>query len=119
MVDLAVGVIIGAAFKAIVDSLVDDIISPILGLFLRGNLSSLSISLFEGRVTICYGAFFTAIINFVIMAFIIFLMIKGLNALRRIGKKGEEEETEKTCPYCQMKIDIKATKCPHCTSDVE
>ena len=119
VMDLAVGVIIGAAFQAIVKSLVDDIISPILGVFLRGNLDSLSINLFDGSVNICYGSFITAIINFVIMAFVIFIIVKVLNALKRIGKKGEPEETEKTCPYCQMKISIKATKCPHCTSEVE
>ena len=67
-----------------------------------------------------YGAFITAIINFLIMAFIIFLMVKGINKVMSLGKKEvEEEPTTKVCPFCCSEIDIKATKCPHCTSDVE
>ncbi|MBR0118757.1 MAG: large conductance mechanosensitive channel protein MscL [Eubacterium sp.] len=117
VVDLAVGVIIGAAFQAIVNSLVDDILSPLLGLVLRGDFDSLALNLFDGAVSIRYGAFFMAIINFVIMAFVIFLIVKGINTLRNRGKKNiPADPTEKTCPFCQSQISIKATRCPHCTS---
>ena len=117
VMDLAVGVIIGAAVQAIVNSLVDDILSPLLGLVLRGDFDSLALNLFDGAVSIRYGAFFMAIINFVIMAFVIFLIVKGINALRNRGKKNTPADpTEKTCPFCQSQISIKATRCPHCTS---
>ena len=120
VVDLAVGVIIGAAFQAIVNSLVEDILSPILGLVLQDNFSNLSLQLFDGNVVIRYGSFFMAIINFVIMAFVIYLIVKGINALRNRGKKEEAADpTEKTCPYCQSQISIKATRCPHCTSELK
>ena len=120
VMDLAVGVIIGAAFQAIVNSLVEDILSPILGLVLQGNFSNLAFELFDGSVVIRYGAFIMAIINFVIMAFVIFLIVKGINALRNRGKKDEPADpTEKTCPFCQSQISIKATRCPHCTSELK
>ena len=120
VMDLAVGVIIGAAFQAIVNSLVEDILSPILGLVLQGNFSDLSIVLFDGRLVLRYGSFIMAIINFLLMALVIFLIIKGINALRNRGKKEEAADpTEKTCPYCQSQISIKATRCPHCTSEVK
>ncbi|MEE3468725.1 MAG: large conductance mechanosensitive channel protein MscL [Eubacterium sp.] len=120
VMDLAVGVIIGAAFQAIVNSLVEDILSPILGLVLQGNFSNLAFELFDGRVVIRYGSFIMAIINFVIMAFVIFLIIKGINAIHNRGKKDvPADPTEKTCPYCQSQISIKATRCPHCTSELE
>ena len=125
VVDMAVGVIIGAAFKAIVDSLVNDLISPLLGVFLDADFSDLAITLVEATadseaVLFRYGAFITAIINFIIMAFVIFLLVKFLNKLADLGKKkeeAEEEVTTKTCPFCCTEIDIKAVKCPHCTSD--
>ena len=120
VVDLAVGVIIGAAFQAIVNSLVEDILSPILGLVLQDNFSNLSLQLFDGNVVIRYGSFFMAIINFVIMALVIFLIVKGINTIRNRGKKEEAADpTEKTCPYCQSQISIKATRCPHCTSELK
>ena len=120
VMDLAVGVIIGGAFKTIVDSLTNDIISPILGLF--GDVDFSDMILEVGNVKIGYGSFITAIINFLIMAVIIFFMVKGVNKVMSLGKKKEEaveEATTKTCPYCKSEIDITATKCPHCTSDVE
>ncbi len=120
VMDLAVGVIIGAAFQAIVNSLVEDILSPILGLVLQGNFSDLSIVLFDGKLVLRYGSFIMAIVNFVLMALVIFLIIKGINALRNRGKKEEAADpTEKTCPYCQSQISIKATRCPHCTSELD
>ena len=120
VMDLAVGVIIGAAFQAIVNSLVEDILSPLLGLILQDNFSSLSLDLFDGAVSIRYGAFFMAIINFVIMAFVIFLIVKGINTLRNRGKKNETPDpTEKECPFCKTMISIGATRCPNCTSELE
>lgn len=118
VMDLAVGVIIGGAFSAIVKSLTDDIISPILGIFGGMDFSELVANVNGAEIR--YGAFITAIINFLIMAFIIFLMVKGINKVMSLGKKKvEEEPTTKVCPFCCSEIDIKATKCPHCTSDVE
>lgn len=118
VMDLAVGVIIGGAFSAIVTSLTDDIISPILGIFGGMDFSNLVANVNGAEIK--YGAFITAIINFLIMAFIIFLMVKGINKVMSLGKKEvEEEPTTKVCPFCCSEIDIKATKCPHCTSDVE
>lgn len=118
VLDLAVGVIIGAAFQAIVTSLTSDIISPFLGIFGGMNFDQLSFQI--NGATIAYGKFLTAIINFLIMAFVIFLLVKIINKIMSIGKKPEpkKEPTTKKCPYCMSEIDIKATKCPHCTSDV-
>ena len=122
VIDLAVGVIIGGAFKTITDSLVADVISPLLGLVFKADFSSLIVKI--NGVEIKYGAFITAVINFVIMAFVIFCLVKALNKLSTLRfKKKEAEEAEehttKTCPYCFGEINIKATKCCHCTSDVE
>ena len=117
VIDLAVGVIIGAAFQAIVTSLTTDIISPILGIFGGMNFDQLSFEI-NGAV-IGYGKFLTAVINFLIMAFVIFLLVKLINKIMSFGKKPVEKKiTTKKCPYCCSEIDIKATKCPHCTSDV-
>ena len=121
VMDLAVGVIIGGAFQNIVKSLTGDIISPIIGLFANTDFSNFVLKI--RGVEIKYGAFITAVINFVIMAFIIFLLIKGINKLSAISHKKEEveeavEPTTKKCPYCMSEIAIEATKCPHCTSDL-
>ena len=113
VMDLAVGVIIGGAFQAIVTSLVGDIISPVIGIFASTDFSNLILTVNGAEIK--YGAFITAIINFLIMALIIFCLVKGLNKLASIGKKEETKEpTEKNCPFCQSKISIKATRCPHC-----
>ena len=119
VMDLAVGVIIGGAFGAIVTSLTDDIISPVLGIFGGMDFSDLSVEV--NGANIMYGKFITAIINFLIMALIIFLMVKGINKLMSLGKKKEEEPapTTKVCPFCCTEIDIKATRCPHCTSELD
>ena len=124
VLDLAVGVIIGAAFKGIVDSLVGDIISPLIGLVADTNFSDLVATV--GGVSIRYGAFITAIINFLLMAIVLFLIIKVISGARSIGgklKKGETPApaapTEKTCPYCKSTIAIDATRCPYCTSEVK
>lgn len=124
VIDLAVGVIIGAAFKTIVDSLVGDVISPLIGLIGSTDLSNLV--WLVGGVSIGYGAFLTAVLNFLIMAVVLFLLIKGINATRALGgkmKKSEpetpQEPTEKVCPFCKMKIPAKASRCPYCTSEVK
>ena len=137
VIDLAVGVIIGGAFQAIVNSLVNDIISPVLSLATKGiNLADKFIVLTTeevsfatveaakeaGYATLSYGSFITAVINFLIMAFVIFLIVKGINKISDLGKKKEEEEPEepttKVCPFCKSEISIDAVKCPHCTSDI-
>lgn len=124
VIDLAVGVIIGAAFKGIVDSLVGDIISPVIGLVADTNFTELVWKI--GGVTIQYGSFITAIINFLLMAIVLFLLVKGISGARNLGgklKKGETPApaapTEKTCPYCKNVIAIDATRCPYCTSEVK
>lgn len=118
VMDLAVGVIIGGAFQAIVTSLVGDIITPIIGIFASTDFSNLIATVNGSEIK--YGAFITAIINFIIMAFIIFCIVKALNKLAERKKKEEANEpTEKTCPFCQSTISIKATRCPHCTSALE
>ena len=122
VMDMAVGVIIGASFKAIVDSLVADIINPLLGLFGGMNFSEYKLKLL-GDATLNYGNFITAIINFVIMAFVIFCTVKFMNGVSaKFTKKKEEEApaapTTKVCPFCKSEIAIEATKCAHCTSDL-
>ena len=121
VMDMAVGVIIGGAFSAIVSSLVDDIISPLLGVFGGLNFDQLSVNLM-GEVTLNYGKFITAVINFLIMALIIFALIKALNtAAAKLAKKHEEEPAApvtKTCPYCKSEIAVDAVRCPHCTSQL-
>ncbi len=120
VIDLAVGVIIGAAFQAIVNSLVNDVISPFLGIFGGMNFDQMTFDI-NGSI-IYYGKFLTAVLNFLIMAVVIFLLVKVINTISAIGKKKEEaveEVTTKTCPYCCSEVDIKAVKCPHCTSDIE
>lgn len=117
VIDLAVGVIIGGAFQAIVSSLVDDIISPLIGLIANTDLSALVATV--GDVEIRWGAFVTAVINFLIMAFVIFLIVKAINSISEIGKKKDEvAPTTKICYYCKSEISIEATRCPCCTSDL-
>lgn len=121
--DLAVAVIIGAAFQAIINSLVNDVISPFIGLFANIDFKDWVFDI--NGVKIQYGSFLTALINFIIMAFVIFLLIKGINKVMSLGKRLKKEEEElpsepetKTCPYCLTEINIKATRCPHCTSQL-
>ena len=118
VLDLAVGVLIGGSVQILVKSLTDNIISPLLGIFGEVDFSEYVLNI--GNLNLKYGAFITDIINFVIMAFIIFMLVKGMNRLADIGKKEEPAAapTTKKCPYCCSEIDIEATKCPHCTSDV-
>ena len=131
VVDLAVGVVIGAAFGKIVDSLVKDILMPPIGkllggvdfsnLFLvlgSGSYPSLKAAQDAGAATLNYGVFVNAIINFLIIAFALFVVIKGINQLRRQEAAAPPPPTSKLCPQCQLEIPIKATKCGHCTSAV-
>ena len=119
VMDMAVGIIIGGAFTGIVSSLVEDIINPFLGLFGGMNFERLSLKL-SGDVTLNYGKFVTAVLNFLLMALVIFILIKALNkAASGIGKKKEEEPkapSVKICPYCKTEIAMDAVRCPHCTS---
>ncbi|MCR5507377.1 MAG: large conductance mechanosensitive channel protein MscL [Lachnospiraceae bacterium] len=121
VMDMAVGVIIGGAFTAIVTSLVDDIIMPLISLLTGGfDFTGLSVAFGsgEGAATLNYGAFITAIINFLLIAIVIFLIIKAINKFNK-KKDVKEDPTTKICPHCQSEINIKATKCPCCTSDLE
>jgi large conductance mechanosensitive channel len=116
--DMAIGVLIGGAFSDIVTSLTDNFIQPIIhcigGAEVQGKIQLI------GDNAIDYGAFITSVINFIIMAFIIFLLMKGINKILSIGKKPEEAAapTTKICPFCKSEIPIEATKCAHCTSDL-
>ncbi|MDE5984958.1 MAG: large conductance mechanosensitive channel protein MscL [Eubacterium sp.] len=123
VMDLAVGVIIGGAFSGIVTSLTDNIIKPLIncigGAEIQGKLHLI------GENYIDYGAFLSAVINFLIMALIIFCIVKTVNKAVSIGKKitedknkEEEKPTTKTCPFCKSEIPIDAVKCCHCTSDI-
>lgn len=120
VMDMAVGMIIGSAFTAIIKSLVDDVISPFLGIFGGMNFDQLVLNV--GGATIGYGKFITAVINFLIMAFVIFCLVKTINGLH--DKLNHKEETPaapmtKICPYCKSEIPIDATRCAHCTSQLE
>lgn len=121
VMDMAVGIIIGGAFTAIVNSLVNDIIMPILSLLTGGfDFTGLSIVLGTGdnAAQLSYGAFISAVINFLLIAFVIFSLIKAINKLA--PKKNEEAPapTTKKCPYCMEEISIDAKRCPHCTSEL-
>ena len=122
-VDLAVGVIIGGAFTAIVTSLNEDIITPILGIFGGVDFSELKVALGSGAnaPVLAYGNFITAVINFLIMAIVLFTLIKIMNKAASLGSRPEEPAapTTKTCPFCKSEIAIEATRCPHCTSQLD
>lgn len=137
VMDLAVGVVIGAAFQGIIKSLVDDVIMPFISLITGGidfsnwyvvlgsipegvenNLTALKEA---GVATFSYGNFISAIIYFLILAFVVFLLVKVIAKVKDLAPKKEEapaEPTTKKCPFCCTEIDIKATRCPHCTSEI-
>ena len=133
MIDLAVGMIIGTSFNKIVSSLVNDMIMPLLGIFtgkidfaklyvaLDGKTyESLAAAEEAGAACFKYGAFLAGLLDFLIMAFVVFLFVRGINKLREINKEPEAPKapTTKTCPFCKSEISIEATRCPHCTSEL-
>lgn len=121
VMSMAVGVLIGGAFSALVTSLTANIITPILNCFgkMDGKVAKLAFTIKGQSVEV--GAFIADVINFIIMAFIVFLLVKGMNKLADLGKKDEKPAapTTKKCPYCKSEIALDATRCPHCTSEVE
>ncbi|MBQ8304696.1 MAG: large conductance mechanosensitive channel protein MscL [Blautia sp.] len=120
VMDLAVGVIIGGAFSAIVTSLVDDVIGPIIGMICGGiDFSHLAITV--GSAQLMIGNFIQAIINFLIVALVIFSIVKAFNKASSLAKKPEEEAdpTTKICPFCKTEIALDATRCPNCTSQLQ
>jgi len=122
VMDMAVGVIIGGAFTAIVNSLVNDVMMPVLSLITGGlDFSKLCIVLGEGEgaATLNYGAFIAAIINFLLIALVIFMLIKTINKFTKKKEEALAPVTTKDCPYCKEKVALEATRCPHCTSELE
>jgi large conductance mechanosensitive channel len=136
VVDMAVGIILGTAFGAIVKSLVSDVIMPPIGLAMgnvdfanlffllkagdpAGPYASLADAQAAGAVTINYGIFVNTIISFIIIALVVFLLIRYINQLKREEEAPPPEPTTKDCPYCLSSIPIKATRCPQCTSELE
>lgn len=132
VLDMAVGIIIGAAFGSIVTSFVNDILMPPVGLLLgRVDFANLFINLSgtpydtlaeaqaAGVATINYGLFINTVLDFVIVAFVVFLLIRQINRMTREQEAPPEEPTTKDCPYCLSSIPIKAVRCPHCTSELE
>lgn len=119
VMDLAVGMIIGSAFTAIVTSLKDNFIQPILDFVTRTHTADY----YTKEILLGYlSSFISAIINFIIIAFVLFLLIKGMNTLMALGKKKDTEvvaPTTKVCPFCKSEIAIDATRCPHCTSQLD
>lgn len=135
VVDMAIGIIIGAAFGTIVKSLVDDIIMPPIGLLLGGvDFANLHILLkpgdpappyatlvdaqTAGAVSINYGLFINAVISFIIVAIVVFLIVRSINRMREEEEAPPAEPTTKVCPFCFSEIAIKATRCAHCTSEL-
>lgn len=121
VMDMAVGVIVGGAFTAIVTSLNQDILTPILGIFGGIDFSNLKVKLGTGESApvLCYGNFITAVINFLITALVIFCIVKLINKINdKFSKHEEVAATTKKCPYCLSEINIKAVRCPHCTSEL-
>ena len=129
MLDMAIGIIIGTAFGVIVKSLVQDILMPPIGLLLGkidfGNLfislsgqqfASLKAAQDAGAATINYGVFFNTVINFIIVAFVMFLLVRQINRMKR--EEPAAAPTTKECKFCLSTIPLKATRCPHCTSQL-
>ncbi len=132
VIDLAIGVIIGGAFGKIVTSLINDVIMPPIGLLLGGvdfanlfiNLSggeyaTLADAQAAGAATINYGLFINTILDFIVVALIVFLLVRQINRMRRQEEAPPAEPTTRECPYCLSTIPLKATRCPHCTSQLE
>jgi large conductance mechanosensitive channel len=132
VLDMAIGIIIGAAFGKIITSAVNDILMPPLGLLVGkvdfsnlyfnlsgGSYSSLSEAKAAGAATMNYGQFINTVIDFVIVAFVIFILIRQINRLKRQPAAAPAEATTMECPYCAIAIPIKARRCPHCTSELK
>jgi len=133
MIDLAVGVIIGGGFNGLVSSLVNDVVMPFISIFtgkldftnmflaLDGNAYATLDDAKAATATIAYGSFITNVINFVLTAFVVFIVVKQMNKLRKKPEPvaAPAEPTTKICPHCMSEIHIKADRCPHCTSTVE
>ena len=123
VMDLAVAVVIGAAFTAIVNSVVSDLIMPIISLVTGGiNFSDMKIPLGDGpdAAAFTYGNFINAVIQFLIIAFVVFLIVKAMNQARTFARRGKhaEEMDAPHCPYCLEEVAEGATRCPHCTSEL-
>ena len=120
VMDMAIGVIIGAAFGNIITALTENVINPLIGCIGNPEVTGFVIPLIKGQ-EINLGALITAIINFILMALVLFCVIKGLNKAMSVGKKPEEAAAPLTrsCPYCKSEISIEATRCPHCTSQLD
>lgn len=123
VMDMAVGVIVGGAFTSIVTSLNQDILTPILGIFGGTDFSNLMVKLGSGEnaPVLTYGNFITAVLNFLITAFVIFCLVRTINKIsEKVSRKEEAPAapTTKKCPYCKSDIAIDATRCPHCTSQL-
>lgn len=122
VVDMAVGIVIGAAFGKIVSSIVSDVIMPPIGVLLGGvDFSNLAITLKSATadaeaVVISYGKFIQTVVDFVIVAFAIFMVVKAMNSLK---KKKEAAPTTKECPHCYSAVSIKATRCAFCTTELK
>jgi len=121
VMDMAVGVIIGGAFTAIVTSLVNDIMNPLLSLITGGlDFTAMCVVLGEGEgaATLNYGAFIAAVINFLLTALVIFFLIKGINKLSKKKEEAPAAPATKECPFCKEQIAVEASRCPHCTSEL-
>ena len=124
VMDLAVGIIIGGAFTAIVTSLVETIINPLIAIVTGGQTPGAGLQVTVGAATIDFGAFIGAIINFLIIALVVFLLVKAVNnagkaAAKLAGKEEEEEAEPPTCPFCLEEIKEGATRCPHCAGEIK
>lgn len=118
VVDLAVAVIIGGAFGAIVKSIVDDLLMPLLGIVLKGvDFASLVWQVGEAKLT--YGNFIQALVNFLAIAFVLFLIVRSLNKTKAEPAPAPAAVTTKECPYCLSTVPLKATRCPNCTSELK
>ncbi len=121
VMDMAVGVIIGGAFTSIVTSLVNDVMMPVLSLLTGGfDFTALCVSLgeVESAATLNYGAFIAAVINFLLIAVVIFALVKMINKFSRMRKEAPAPATTKTCPFCRETISVEASRCPYCTSEL-
>ena len=117
VMDLAIAVIIGGAFGKIIASLVNDVLMPLIGLIL-GGISFADLSITVGDAVVAYGLFIQAIVDFIIVAFVIFMLVRTMNNMKKKEEAPAAEPTTKECPYCFSTVSIKATRCPNCTSQL-